>query len=260
MSRIWLPGFLLLIFLPSVQGADAPVGKVVSTKGDATIAHGLDPKKPAAAGDPVFEKDRIKTGTDGEVVVDMNGASKITVGPDSYFKITGTQDKKTELNLFSGQVKCKVNKLEDGSAFTVKTPSAVAGVRGTEFETQLDSQMNTLVAVEEGTVWNADPEQPDNVMVVNQGQCGLLLATGDAIKGSIEPGSSVLQLAQKMMGEMQDKAVQSALGSMDAKMDEMRAQKLQELEDRIQLIESRLQFLQAEAAKKDLPEPPTTPL
>lgn len=254
MKRFVIFFVVLMVSLGWLQAAE-PVGKILSVSGQATHAHGLKPV-PAEVGADVFEKDRIKTEVGAEVVIDMNGASKITIGPGSYFKIAAKDEKQTDLKLFAGNLNCKVNKLGQDESFTVKTPSAVAGVRGTEFDAILDQAMNTMVACSEGEVWNAAPGSPENVVTVNAGQMGLLLATGVITTGGFDPNADVSKLAQKLFSQINQNLANEVLQTREQMEAELRHSLLQLLEERISLINERLRSIEAETQKRTLPEPP----
>ncbi len=241
-------------FLPAAES----VGKVISVEGEAFLSRGLSKKQAITVGQEVQANDKIKTGDDGKVTLDLNGASKVDIGAGSYFKVATSTDSATSLDLFSGKIKCQVNKLKPEQSFTVKTPSAVAGVRGTEFETYIDDNFNTLVTVEEGAVWNADPDDMSNPVVVNAGQMGLMLANGDGLKAEAKGGASAADLAKIAIEKMSEQLAGQAIDAKEEKEDDAKSQRLQELEERIALIDERLQFLRGETVDLTLPEPPSS--
>lgn len=259
MTKILIPCGALLILLAGQAAAQAPVGKIASVKGEAFIAHPLKAKEAVKVGGDVLAQDKISTGADGEVVVDMNGEAQITIGPGSYFKIQDKTAKNTSLEMFSGKVQCKVDKLGQDSSFTVKTPSAVAGVRGTQFETVMDNKMNTMVAVSEGKVWNADPQNVGQPIIVEAGKVCLMMATGQSVVGERDAKANLGQMIQMMKDSASQGMLQQVMAKQEGADDANRQQLLQVLEQRISVVEARIQTIQAEQAKRDLPAPPTTP-
>lgn len=90
-------------------------------------------------------------------VVNLNGSSVLVIASFNYNGQLHTVIRLLERNV-PQKIKVTVNK---GSHFTVRTPSAVAGVRGTEFNVETSyadggDSIETLVEVEEGIVFFED--------------------------------------------------------------------------------------------------------
>jgi len=97
----------------------------------------------------LVEGDVIKTGPNSSatILVDENGAAgDILIRENSTMKIASlimnqeTADKDTVLDLAIGKVLVHANKLEGNSNFAVKTPTSMAGVRGTMFEVEVTEE------------------------------------------------------------------------------------------------------------------------
>jgi hypothetical protein len=106
-------------------------------------------------GDIVNEKDVIQTGVDsfcdvkiGESLIRVK--QKTTVLMSSLVKQGSVEN--TAVDLTSGKMLCKPKKLMKSETFLVKTPTAVAGVRGTQFTVEADSQSTSRIKVFEGEV------------------------------------------------------------------------------------------------------------
>lgn len=101
---------------------------------------------PAQDGMVILPGDEVKTATGSsvEVILDGGQVGHITVREGSVFKIleastnSATGDKKTLLDLAVGKILVKAEALKGNSKFEVKTPTAIAGVRGTLFEVEVD--------------------------------------------------------------------------------------------------------------------------
>jgi hypothetical protein len=115
----------------------------------------------ARVGEQVFPGDIILTGKDSRAKIVMVDNNELNVLPESQFEIQHYEfdpdkDKKDVLlNVIYGKVRSKVEQKYDGrsSKFQVKTPSAIAGVRGTDFMTSFDKTSNTTQVVAfQGTV------------------------------------------------------------------------------------------------------------
>ena len=99
---------------------------------------------------PVFMNDRIKTKGDAEASFTFDDKSSLTIGENSNVRIKKhiydpEKDlRQTVVNVTEGAVRFVVTKGKaKGSSFKVVTPTAVAGVRGTEFVVAVDKAGNT---------------------------------------------------------------------------------------------------------------------
>lgn len=104
----------------------------------------------ARIGEKVFPKDVIITGKDARAKIVMVDNNEINVSPESQIEIQNYEydpsagKKEVLLNVIYGKVRSKVEQKYDGktSKFQIKTPSAVAGVRGTDFLTSYTPSNN----------------------------------------------------------------------------------------------------------------------
>ncbi len=106
-------------------------------------------------GDIVKEKDIITTGSDSFCDVKI-GSSIIRIKEESNVVLSSLMrdgdSEKVDLNLSIGKMICKPKKLVKDERFLVKTPTAVAGVRGTQFTVEADKKKTTRIKVYEGNV------------------------------------------------------------------------------------------------------------
>lgn len=131
-------------------------------KGKVQVKSGKDGKtERAKIGQKVFPKDTIITGPDSRAKIVMVDTNVINVSPDSSIEIEAYEFKPEEqkknvlLNVIYGKVRSKVNQKYDGdqAKFQVKTKSAVAGVRGTDFLASFNPQRDeSQVVTFEGEV------------------------------------------------------------------------------------------------------------
>lgn len=97
----------------------------------------------AKVGSKVQEGDTIVTAVDSRAKIVMADRNVINVNPETEIQIESYQNdpatgtKNVQMNLLSGKVRNNVEQTYDGekSKFLIKTPTAVAGVRGTQFLT-----------------------------------------------------------------------------------------------------------------------------
>jgi len=97
--------------------------------------------------------DKIKTGSDSSLELSFNeeNTNLVRVSENTNVKITLSGDEKLEMD--EGEVFTTIGNLPSGSAFEIRTPTAVSGARGTDWVTKVS---------EEGT----DVEAVDNVSYV----------------------------------------------------------------------------------------------
>ncbi len=106
-------------------------------------------------GDIIKENDSIVTAENsfcdikiGESIVRIKSLSSVNI---SALLRSGSIEK-TTLDLNSGKMLCKPKKLLKDESFFVKTPTAVAGVRGTQFAVETDKELTTRIKVFNGEV------------------------------------------------------------------------------------------------------------
>ncbi|MEO0335612.1 MAG: FecR family protein, partial [Pseudomonadota bacterium] len=108
----------------------------------------------------VHEKDTVETSLRGHVKILFDDGNVANIKPNSKLKLDHYEmgdSKKAILNLIKGKVRSKVRQKYKGtksSQFQVRTKSAVAGVRGTDFvvEHSEDQRIITRVSTFEGSV------------------------------------------------------------------------------------------------------------
>lgn len=149
---------LISVFLVNAQAAEETQewdARIVSVSGSVTLLEqGGDAEgSPAAADTPLQEGDRIRTGEDGSAEISLEGSSVIKLGPDSDFKLSNAHRAQTLFDLAGGTFLAKIQKLLSSQSLQVRTPTAVAAVRGTEFGVEVPSADESHVGVfDEGKV------------------------------------------------------------------------------------------------------------
>lgn len=128
----------LALGLPVAHAAD--IGQVKVSKGVVTIERGGQ-SLPAAIGTHLQASDVVKTGADGSVGITMTDNSLLSAGPSSVLALdrydfdSTTNAGHFDASLRKGTLAVVSGRLVQQSpdAMTVRTPSAILGVRGTEF-------------------------------------------------------------------------------------------------------------------------------
>lgn len=148
--------FLSSILIVSGVAAEETHGILTVVKGDVNVISGKDNStNKAKVGMKVYPKDTISAGVDSRAKVTMVDKNILNISPESKvviesYEFKPEQDKKKViLNVIYGKVRSSVSQKYDGekNTFQVKTPSAVAGVRGTDFMVQFNSVTNAAKIV-----------------------------------------------------------------------------------------------------------------
>lgn len=118
--------------------------KVLEIKGKASFMKaGANDWKALEQGMVLSEGDSLKTGPDSEAKLELSGAKKtaeIVIREDSEFSFATfrhdavSMTDQTLLDIGTGSVLVKAEKLVGESKFQVKTPTSIVGIRGTTFE------------------------------------------------------------------------------------------------------------------------------
>ena len=155
---------VFLLFSPglvtSASSAVSYVGMITSVSGTVEIGRsGSARAVPAKLGDSLFAGDNVKTRAGSMAQITLRDNSKVVVAENTSMRVSKfTLNRKTErrntlLNLFRGKIRVlamKMIRLTSSGArrpwrnanFTVKTPTAVVGVKGTEFIISTDVAAN----------------------------------------------------------------------------------------------------------------------
>ncbi|GER93393.1 hypothetical protein A45J_1132 [hot springs metagenome] len=160
--------------------AEASIGKITRMEGQVEILR--DGKLPAIAakvGDVINVKDIIRTKSNSKAEVVFNDGNVLKIAQRSRIDITEYSldgQSKAVMDMPRGKVEAKVDKrvtqriAESPTAnkFEIRTPVAVAGVRGTEYFTFHERGV-TGVLVKEGRVETYNPKFPEQKVVVAAG-------------------------------------------------------------------------------------------
>ena len=130
----------VVLFSVSVAALAADAGEIKVVQGAAHIERGSE-RLPARVGMPVQEADRVVTGADGTVGITFADNSLLSIGPRSTFAIdryvfdSTTHAGKFDSTLSKGTLAVVSGKMvkQSPEAMHVRTPSAIMGVRGTDF-------------------------------------------------------------------------------------------------------------------------------
>jgi hypothetical protein len=127
----------------NVLAAD-PIGQVKTMTGAATVDHDGH-QIPATVGMNLFESDTVSTAAGGRLGMTFMDNSMMSLGPNSTLSLdkfkfdTTTYDGAFDTNLKQGTLAAVSGRIakQTPEAMTVRTPSAILGVRGTKFLVQV---------------------------------------------------------------------------------------------------------------------------
>lgn len=183
MRKPWILCVLLavVLFLPFTATA-TPVGVVTAIEGRADITRGDDPARPADLGDEVHIGDFLRTMSKSRVEVTFIDDSVTRLAPLSRLRVTeylfDASERRGTFDLLRGTVQSVVASATPDSYFEVNTPTAVAGVRGTQFFVYFRDGV-TGGASREGTFYVYSKGRPDQVRFVAAGQAFLVPTIDD---------------------------------------------------------------------------------
>ena len=130
-------------FVGSALAAD--IGLVKVANGAVEIQRGSS-RLPAKVGTAVQTSDVVVTGADGSAGITFTDNSLVSIGPNTVFAIekysfdSTTHSGQFEGNLRQGRLAAVSGKMvkQSPESMKIRTPSAIMGVRGTEFVVQVD--------------------------------------------------------------------------------------------------------------------------
>lgn len=145
-----------ILFVAGPAVAQNVHGDLKVVKGDVQIKSSKSGQTTRARiGEKVYPKDVVITGKDSRAKIVMIDKNEINISPESQVEIQNYEfdpkagKKDVLLNVIYGKVRSKVEQKYDGksSRFQIKTPAAVAGVRGTDFMTSFNRGNQTTQVV-----------------------------------------------------------------------------------------------------------------
>jgi hypothetical protein len=167
------------------MGAEEAVGLISRMEGQVEIIRGgaVPMVVGASAGDKLLLKDSLQTKKDAKAEIIFSDNSTVRMAEDSRIDIDEyVEGNHAVLKMPQGKVQAMVPKLDKKLAgklagkfaetqnkhrFEIKTPGAVAGVRGTEFFVFQD-QAKAEIIVKEGTVAAFNPKYLEAVVLVKK--------------------------------------------------------------------------------------------
>ena len=178
---------LLLFILLLIAQALSARSRISWLEGRVTVTR-EGRESAAAIDDDVFEGDLITTGADSLVIIELNDGDEsrgtLKLRADTSLVLESTDGEAT-VELLRGGLFSRIRRLASGRSrnYQVRTPNAVAAVRGTEFFVafgrQVEAEYDVWLCVNEGAVEVALEDSGDSVLV-NEGE-GINILAGSRI-------------------------------------------------------------------------------
>jgi hypothetical protein len=151
----------IVLRLPAARlRQDRDTARVIATSGPVEHAFGSSPYLPLEVGQSLAEGDRLRTGDNGFATLELTDGTYVTIAQHGELSIeklrhvtlTGVADRIFDLR--NGEVESQVtHATRRDDRFQIRSPSVVAGVRGTRFRVDYDGgAQTTAVAVLDGAV------------------------------------------------------------------------------------------------------------
>ncbi len=159
-----------MIMVLSLLGTDLPLSAemtIIFTEGEVTVQRqGEGPWLKATAGTKLSSQDIIRTKTGSSAEVKIGSGNGIRLKENTTLRIDSLLEKNLELSLLDGSALARLDRLPEGAGFNLKTPQAVAGVRGTVFSCTYTE--STEVSVLEDIVQVVSIGEPEKYLNVGK--------------------------------------------------------------------------------------------
>lgn len=145
---------LAAVVLGPQAHAQDRAGVITTLEGHVTVTRASLPQPaPLKFKDDIFVRDRVATGKDSVARILLGGRAVVTVREHSTVTITEAPGVAT-VDVGTGRVAVAVarEKMRAGDVVEVKTPNAVAGIRGTVVIAEVLSPNHSVVTVLKGTI------------------------------------------------------------------------------------------------------------
>jgi len=142
--RSKLLGILVVLLMSGAAAAAELFGTVDDVDGTAEVSSMAGTKAPIVIGTKIYVGQNITTANDGEVHIVTTDSALIALRPNSHFRVERYQAKGEDsdeiaFSLFKGALRSISGWIakRKPAAYTLHTPTATIGVRGTDHETSI---------------------------------------------------------------------------------------------------------------------------
>ena len=192
--KIWwtLLAFMTLTFSPC---AATQKGSVKYIQGKADILRGIQ-RITAKVGSGLNAGDILNVRENSQASIELKGTGLLKISARTKFQIPKTEEsseRTSNITLFFGSIWIKAKKLIQGDSLEIKTPTATAGVRGTEFGTDFQPTDNSGYELLENMTDNFDSSlyasvQGETEVDVSEGEVEAMDESGNTF--AVTPGFS----------------------------------------------------------------------
>ena len=154
---------MAILLLMSINSFAKPVGKILELSGDIDITSMITGKRIIPEEGTVIDgNDKIRTGRKSFVSIVLNDGSKLFIREISVLYVQDIKlkltDQPTRIQIITGKLRVIAAKTMKGNSLVVYTPTAIAGVRGTDFGV-IATQLETRVVIFQGKVEVANKDK-----------------------------------------------------------------------------------------------------
>lgn len=207
--------FLLMLVSQSKIYAEELHGIFMVVKGNVEVESKKTGKFKAKVSSKVYAGDTISTDAEGRGKIVMSDRNVLNISPSTKFTINKYENDPTtgvrnvDIDLSQGKLRSNVEQKYDGekSQYLIKTPTAVAGVRGTQFLTSFDpATRKTEIVTFKGAVALSLPGSSAPPVMVRKGETS-----------SISQGQSVPEAPKPMKKDDLENANKNSIAAKNAK-------------------------------------------
>ncbi|TSA46398.1 MAG: hypothetical protein D4R56_03945, partial [Deltaproteobacteria bacterium] len=167
---------IILLALPIAVLA-ASVGKISSLEGNVDIT-AAGKVRSVQIGDPVNAGDILRAKSKSKAEVTFLDGNILRLAENTRVRITDYQPgegKTTTLDLFRGKTQNIILGLAKNARYELQTPTAVVGVRGTDFIAFFQNGVSGFIP-KEGTIYGYNRTMPTDIKIVTPGQAIMVFA------------------------------------------------------------------------------------
>jgi hypothetical protein len=161
------------------RGIGSPIGEVMLVQGQVYILHQDENIGfVARQGLPLFQKDTVVTLDRSRALLEMNDESRFTLASRTKLELSRSvynpkkKERSSFLQMALGKARFFVKKLVDfkTAEFRVKTPTAVVGVRGSDFANDVTETATKVIAFGNTELEAYNVQLPDDVRLIESFQ------------------------------------------------------------------------------------------
>lgn len=203
-----LLGLLPLISHNATSAAGNAAGLVLLVSGQANAQVSGQPSRALSRRAEVFVGDRITTANDSQLQLRMKDGAVIALGANAEFVVKAYSDdaagdKRDEavLSLVKGGLRTISGQIEK-SAYTMETPTATLGIRGTVFDVYVRADGTTIVILRDGQV--VVTGEAGGKQVLTQKGLATIIQQGQAPSEPQTPPDDVLDYLRGILPDLPD--------------------------------------------------------